>query len=82
MHLVPIVVNRQVLVDGALAHGLDPVHSRVALIAGLEAKRHVGRQQKLKPPRQVHPARRLPAQSPFPIMEGAFLVNGFANGPP
>ena len=46
--LVPLIIDRQILVDGALAHCLDPVQPRIALVAGLAARRNVGGQRELK----------------------------------
>ena len=47
-NLIPLIIDRQILVDGALAHCLDPVQPRIALVAGLEARRNVGSQRELK----------------------------------
>ena len=47
-NLVPFIIDRQILVDDALAHCLDPVQPRIALVAGLEARRNVGSQRELK----------------------------------
>ena len=53
-NLVPLIIDRQILVDGTLAHCVDPVQPRIALVAGLEARRNVGGQRELKTLRKVH----------------------------
>src|SRR5947209_16922326 len=52
-NLVPLVVERKILVDGSLANRLNAVEPRVALIARLEARRDVDRRWELQSLRAI-----------------------------
>jgi hypothetical protein len=54
--LVPLVVERKILVEDSLADRLNSVEPRITLVARLEERRNVGRHRELQAMRCVHSA--------------------------